>query len=54
MWIIVDCPKCGKKFIKRAFWRTVKCPYCGAKKRLTGEYRVYRTVREARLALKNM
>jgi len=51
-YIIVDCPRCGRMFIKQETVRYTTCPYCNYRFRLRpGAYIVYPTLEDATVAL---
>ena len=55
MYIIVDCPKCWKYFIRRYGIKYTECPYCGARIRVRPErYLVFNSLEEARRRLAEM
>jgi len=45
-YVVVDCPRCRRVYVKLARYRYVTCPYCGARARL-GLLRVFQTREEA-------
>ena len=55
MYVIVDCPRCRRFFIKETRRRSVLCPYCGARVRLKpGRYLIFNNLEDARRKLAEM
>ncbi len=55
MYIIIDCPRCKRYYIKKYGVKTASCPYCGARVRVKPEkFIVYRSLEETRRKLAEM
>lgn len=53
MYVVVDCPRCGRLFIKKRIWKYYTCPYCGYRFKAK-KYRVFKTLSEARVFCYNI
>lgn len=48
LYVVVDCPRCRKLFIRRFPIKYTTCPYCGKKFRVLPTLRVFKSLEKAK------